>query len=239
MNKALNNILFIDIETVGMAYDYNELNERLKTQWARKAAFLKREDDTNDEELFRQRAGIYAEFGKVVTIGLGYFTSENKGLVLRTKALYDHDEKTLLARFADVLKKINHEALKLCAHNGREFDFPYLSRRMLINGLPLPPVLDLAGKKPWEVNHLDTMDLWKFGDYKHYTSLELLASVFDIDSSKTGLDGSKVNAAYYEDDALKEIADYCLEDVIVTAQVYLKLKSISMERFEVVRTDPN
>ncbi|TRX58688.1 3'-5' exonuclease [Fulvivirga sp. M361] len=239
MDKSLSNILFIDIETVGVTQHHHELDERLKNQWARKAAFLKREDGITDEELFQQRAGIYSEFGKIVTIGLGYFIAEKKNFVLRTKALYDHNEKTLLLRFADLLKKINVENLRLCAHNGREFDFPYLSRRMLINGLPLPEVLDLAGKKPWEVNHLDTMDLWKFGDYKHYTSLELLATVFDIDSSKTGMDGSKVNAAYYEDDQLVEIADYCVEDVIVTAQVYLKLKSIVAEKVEVIRADPN
>ncbi len=239
MSKGLQNILFLDIETVGITYEYNELDERLKSQWARKAAFIKRDEAVTDEELFLQRAGIYAEFGKVVTIGLGYFTSAEGTLTFRVKALYDDDEKALLMRFTDLLKKINNDNLRLCAHNGREFDFPYMSRRMLINGIPLPPVLDLAGKKPWEVNHLDTMDLWKFGDYKHYTSLELLATVFDVDSSKTGLDGSMVNATYYENGDLKKIADYCVEDVIVTAQIYLKLKSIPYENLEIVRTDPN
>ena len=239
MSKGLQNILFLDIETVGATYNYSELSERLKTQWARKAAFIKRGDDITDDELFVQRAGIYAEFGKIVTLGLGYFTVEDDILIFRTKALYYDNEKELLLRFSELLEKINKDDLVLCAHNGREFDFPYLSRRMLVNGIPLPPALDLAGKKPWEVNHLDTMDLWKFGDYKHYTSLELLATLFDIDSSKTGMDGSMVNTAYYEKNQLKEIADYCVEDVIVTAQVYLKLKSISYKELKIVYTDPN
>ncbi len=239
MSKGLQNILFLDIETVGITYNYDELSERLKTQWARKAAFIKRDNDMTDEELFVQRAGIYAEFGKIVTLGLGYFTTEDNTLTFRTKALYYDNEKELLVRFSELLEKINKDDLVLCAHNGREFDFPYLSRRMLVNGIPLPPALDLAGKKPWEVNHLDTMDLWKFGDYKHYTSLELLATIFDIDSSKTGMDGSMVNTAYYEKNQLKEIADYCVEDVIVTAQVYLKLKSISYKELKIVYTDPN
>lgn len=239
MSKGLQNILFLDIETVGITYNYDELSERLKTQWARKAAFIKRDSDMTDKELFVQRAGIYAEFGKIVTLGLGYFTTEDDTLTFRTKALYYDNEKELLVRFSELLEKINKDDLVLCAHNGREFDFPYLSRRMLVNGIPLPPALDLAGKKPWEVNHLDTMDLWKFGDYKHYTSLELLATIFDIDSSKTGMDGSMVNTAYYEKNQLKEIADYCVEDVIVTAQVYLKLKSISYKELKIVYTDPN
>ena len=162
----LRNILFIDIETVGITDDYENLDERLKTQWSRKAAFLKREEGITDQELFNQRAGIYAEFGKIVTIGVGYFVSKDKGLEFRVKALYSDDEKELLESFKDLIRKINNDHLILCAHNGREFDFPYLSRRMLINGIPLPNVLDLAGKKPWEVQHLDTMDLWKFGDRK-------------------------------------------------------------------------
>lgn len=235
----LRNILFIDIETVGITNDYESLGERLKTQWSRKAAFLKREEGISDDELFNQRAGIYAEFGKVVTIGVGYFVAKDKNLEFRVKALYGDNEKELLGSFKDLILKINNDQLILCAHNGREFDFPYLSRRMLINGIPLPNVLDLAGKKPWEIQHLDTMDLWKFGDYKHYTSLELLASVFGIESSKTGLDGSMVNETYYQGDGLEKIAEYCVEDVIVLAQIFLRLKSIQHADLKIIRADPS
>ncbi|MEM8567383.1 MAG: 3'-5' exonuclease, partial [Bacteroidota bacterium] len=224
---------------VGITNDYKSLGERLKTQWSRKAAFLKREEGISDDELFNQRAGIYAEFGKVVTIGVGYFVAKYKDLEFRVKALYGDNEKELLEGFKDLIRKINNDHLVLCAHNGREFDFPYLSRRMLINDIPLPNVLDLAGKKPWEIQHLDTMDLWKFGDYKHYTSLELLASVFGIESSKTGLDGSMVNETYYQGDGLEKIAEYCVEDVIVLAQIFLRLKSIQHADLKIIRADPS
>lgn len=237
--KQLKNILFIDIETVGITSNYEELNERLKTQWARKASFLKRDEEVSDEELFNTRAGIYAEFGKIVAIGVGYFINKNDTLEFRVKSLFDDDEAQLLESFKELLRKINNDNLILCAHNGREFDFPYISRRMLINGIPLPSVLNLAGKKPWEIQHLDTMDLWKFGDYKHYTSLELLASVFDIESSKTGLDGSMVNETYHQGDGLEKIAEYCVEDVVVLGQIFLKLKSIEFSELEIIRAESN
>jgi 3'-5' exonuclease len=233
LNNELKNILFLDIETVGQTEDYNTIDERLKKQWARKASFLKREEGVSDETLFNERAGIYAEFGKVIVIGLGYFHQEGDQLQLRTKALADHDEVQLLEQFKTLLTKMSPD-LRLCAHNGREFDFPYLSRRMLINGIALPSVLNLSGKKPWEVNHLDTMDMWKFGDWKNYTSLDLLAAIFGIESSKTDMDGSMVNSVYYKDNGLDKIATYCLQDVVVTAKLYGKLKSIDISDLIVV-----
>lgn len=237
--RELKNILFLDIETVSSSESFEGLNERLKTLWSRKASFLKKEEGLTEDEFYFQRAGIYAEFGKVISIGIGLFHAEGDNLSLRLKALYDEDEKALLERFNNILAKMNLDNLKLCAHNGREFDFPYLSRRMLINGISLPSALDLSGKKPWEINHLDTMDMWKFGDWKHYTSLDLLAAIFDIESSKTDMNGSDVNRVYYKDHDLEKIAEYCLQDVAVTAQVYLKLKNIPAEPFEVVITPPN
>ncbi|HNP18430.1 MAG TPA: 3'-5' exonuclease [Fulvivirga sp.] len=233
MNSELRDILFLDIETVGQTNDFSALEERLKKQWARKASFLKREEGVTDEALFNERAGIYAEFGKVVVIGLGFFHQEGDQLQFRTKALADHNEHKLLEQFKALLSKMSPD-LRLCAHNGKEFDFPYLSRRMLINGISLPTVLNLSGKKPWEVNHLDTMDMWKFGDWKNYTSLDLLAAIFGIESSKTDMDGSMVNSAYYNDDGLDKIATYCLQDVVVTAKIYAKLKSIDLGEINVV-----
>lgn len=237
--KDLKNILFLDIETVSASGNYQEVDERIKTLWSRKVSFLKNLEDATDEELYFQKAGIYAEFGKIVTISLGYFHLEGDALTLRVKALYDQDEKVILEKFKAILHKMNSDNLKLCAHNGREFDFPYLSRRMLINGISLPSVLDLSGKKPWEVNHMDTMDMWKFGDWKHYTSLDLLAAIFNIDSSKTEMKGSDVNGVYYETGDLEKIAEYCIRDVIVTAQLFLKLKNISPEHLNIVTAPPN
>ncbi|HOX81744.1 MAG TPA: 3'-5' exonuclease [Chryseolinea sp.] len=231
MNIELKDILFLDIETVANVYDYNALDERLKTQWSRKANFFKRDAQQSDEEIYNERAGIYAEFGKVVCIVVGgFFEMEQGKLGLRTKAFYGDDEKKLLLEFNSMVDKTNNNALKFCAHNGKEFDFPYLCRRMLVNEVNIPPVLNLMGKKPWEVAHLDTMEMWKFGDYKHYTSLDLLTALFNIPSSKSDMDGSQVNAVYYRDKNLPKIKDYCVRDVEVLAQLYLKLKQIEVGR---------
>lgn len=229
MNQELRDILFLDIETVGCSGDYNSLDDRLKVQWARKANFFKQRDDQHtDETLFYERAGIYAEFGKVIVIGIGRYTeNENGELGFKVKSLYGDDEKKLLQEFKAVVDKMD-ASTKLCAHNGKEFDFPYLSRRMLVNEISLPSVLNLAGKKSWEVPHLDTMELWKFGDYKHYTSLDLLAAIFNIPSSKGEIDGSQVNEVYYKEKNIKKIADYCQRDVIAVAQLYLKMKGLGI-----------
>ncbi len=219
-------ILFIDIETVSETCNYDELSERIKTQWARKSAFLKNDSNKSAEELYHDRAAIYAEFGRIITIGLGYFTSNEEGeLTLRLTSIAGHGEKQLLQDFLDLLSKFNQDKLQLCGHNGKEFDFPYMCRRLLVNGFKLPYVLNTSGKRPWEVNHLDTMEMWKFGDWKHYTSLDLLASIFGIESSKGSIDGSQVGKTYYEENDLDKIAKYCMRDVAVTAQLYLKLKS--------------
>ncbi len=232
MNAELRDILFLDIETVASTDDYSTLDERLKIQWARKAGFFKqREEGMTDEDMFHDRAGIYAEFGKIIVIGVGKFgENEMAEPLLKTKSLFDHDEKKLLEAFKVLLEKMP-ASTKLCAHNGKEFDFPYLSRRMLVNGIALPQVLQLAGKKSWEVPHLDTMELWKFGDYKHYTSLDLLAAIFNIPTSKGLMDGSQVNDAYYKEKDLSKIAEYCVGDVIAVAQLYLKMKGMEIIPF--------
>lgn len=228
MNQLLKDVLFLDIETVGCVDHYSKLSERLKTQWARKANFFKREDQQTDEDLFHEKAAIYAEFGKIVVIAVGKYVVNDAGeLGLRTKYFAEDDEKKLLADFKSMLEKLDGST-KLCAHNGKEFDFPYLSRRMLVNGIALPSLLDFAGRRPWEIPHLDTMELWKFGDYKHYTSLDLLAAIFNIPSSKGSMDGSMVNEAYYRQNALAKIAEYCVGDVVAVAQLYLKMKGMNL-----------
>ncbi|MEQ8362255.1 MAG: 3'-5' exonuclease [Cyclobacteriaceae bacterium] len=228
MNAELKDILFLDIETVAISENYSQLDERLKVQWARKAGFFRREEEHTDEYLFNTRAGIYAEFGKIVSIAVGMFTESEAGeLGLRTKYFTSHDEAQLLTEFKQLLEKLG-PATKMCAHNGKEFDFPYMSRRMLINNIKLPEALNLSGKKPWEILHLDTLELWKFGDYKHYTSLDLLAAIFNIPTSKGVMDGSQVNEVYYKEKDLKKISVYCVGDVIAVAQLYLRLKGFPL-----------
>lgn len=225
MNPELRDILFIDIETVASTDDYASLSERMKVQWSRKANFFKRDSRLTDEELFHERAGIHAEFGKIVCVAVGkYLDNESGELGLKTKVYCSDNEKELLMEFKNMIEKMDSSTLRFCAHNGKEFDYPYLCRRMLINSIYLPAVLNLSGKRSWEVQHLDTMEMWKFGDYKHFTSLDLLAALFNIPSSKSDIDGSQVNFVYHHDKDLKKIGEYCRADVVVLAQLFLKLK---------------
>ena len=217
----LDKVLFLDIETVPMCATYEELPERFMPLWDKKAAYLKKEEEDSPASLF-PRAGIYAEFGKVVCISFGMLIDGN----FRIKSFYGDDEKALLTAFANLLeRKFSSKEFLLCAHNGKEFDFPYLSRRMLINGMSLPEILDLAGKKPWEVPHLDTMELWKFGDFKNYTSLELLTAVFDIPTPKDDIDGSQVGEVYWQEKDLERIVKYCQKDVLSIAQLFLRYQN--------------
>lgn len=225
MDLDLKDILVIDIETVACAEDYDNLDDRLRKQWDKKSVYLHNPNTLSSAELFNDRAGIYAEFGKIITIAVGFYTIlEDSKTGLRVKAFAGDDEKKVLLDFKTLVEsKFDPESLSFCAHNGKEFDYPYISRRMLVNAISLPEVLNLRNKKPWEIMHVDTMELWKFGDRKNFTSLELLASIFGIESSKDNIDGSMVNETYYKDRDLEKITRYCMHDVAVTAQLYLKL----------------
>ncbi|MGB3183652.1 MAG: 3'-5' exonuclease [Cyclobacteriaceae bacterium] len=227
-DSQLKDIFFIDIETVSCVADYTTMEPRLQRLWDKKAALIRNEEELPAAEFFFKKAGIYAEFGKVVAIAVGVLTREedSEHWGLRVKGLADDDEGVLLQAFKELLEKSSHKKLLLCGHNGKEFDFPYLSRRMLVNGIRLPAILDMAGKKPWEVPFLDTMEMWKFGDRKNFTSLDLLAAIFGVESSKSALDGSQVNDAYYKRSELEAIKRYCMEDVAVTARVFLKMNCL-------------
>ncbi len=225
--KDLKPIFFIDIETISALSDYDLLEDAFKYQWDRKASFLSHADNTSVAALYFEKAAIYAEFGKIICIGMGYFFNDSSGqLRFRSKAIAHDNETVLLNELAQILARLDKSTL-LCAHNGKEFDFPYLCRRFLINGMLIPDILQQAGKKPWDIKHIDTMELWKFGDWKHFTSLDLLATVFNLPSSKTTMTGADVNKAYHHEHNLAKIKTYCVEDVILTARVYLKLKGIS------------
>lgn len=227
-DQELSNILFVDIETVSGSPDYHQMDSRLKKHWDRKAGFLNNPMELSTDELYQDRAGIFAEFGQIVTIAVGYMARLPGGQWgLRVKAFADHNEVNVLIEFKKLLEsKFAEEALRLCAHNGREFDFPYICRRMLIHGIPIPKILDIGNMKPWEIPVIDTMHLWKFGDRKNFTSLDLLATLFDIETSKSDIDGSDVTHVYHQDNGLDRIADYCKRDIVVTAQLFLKLKSL-------------
>lgn len=219
------NILFLDIETVPQHPGFDEAPKVIRDLWEKKSRMLNKSRDETPDSIYRQ-AGIYAEFGKIICISCGYFSS---GRILRIKSFYGDDEKIILLEFADLLKKFFSRNDKLlCAHNGKEFDFPFLARRMIVTGIPIPAVLDSAGKKPWEVNHLDTMELWKFGDYKSYTSLLLLATILGIQTPKDDIDGSMVWEVYWKEKNLERIVNYCQKDVLTVAQIILRFKGESL-----------
>lgn len=227
-NIILDKILFLDIETVPQHPSYDKVPDKIKGLWDKKAVQLAYKEELAPDEMY-PRAGIYAEFGKIVCITVGMVHGNNENPEFRLKSFFGDDEKILLSQFSALLNTHYHKPeYLLCAHNGKEFDFPYISRRLLINGLSLPKLLDNAGKKPWEIQHLDTLELWKFGDYKHYTSLNLLAAVFNIPTPKDDIDGSDVWKVYWKDNDLKRIVNYCQKDVLTIAQLLLRLKALPL-----------
>jgi len=227
MATSIHDILFLDIETVPALPDYGLLPDTMKRLWSRKAARIRNTPADSDEHLYNTRAGIYAEFGRVIAIGIGRFETDEDGFPrFNSHVFAQEDEHELLVAFRRHMVNIDSVNLRLCAHNGKEFDFPYLCRRMIVNGLPLPPALDMSGRKPWEVGHIDTMEYWKFGDHKQFTSLELLAEILGLPACKSGMDGSMVRRVYYEEGDLDRIIRYCASDVRTLAEVYLRLRGI-------------
>lgn len=233
LNQVLEKILFLDVETVCVAETFEELPERMQELWVKKSNKFQNADKSLDPvELYFEKAGIQAEFGKIICISVGYLILEDGKMQMKTKSYYGHDEYSLLVEFAEV---INHffskdpTIKKICTHNGKEFDIPYICRRMLVNRVPLPKTFDIAGKKTWNIDFiLDTQELWKFGDMKASTSLDLLAAIFGIPSPKDDIDGSEVSRVYWKEHNLERIKTYCEKDVVTTAQVFLALNQLPL-----------
>lgn len=225
--------LFLDIETVSSKATFSELPEVLQDLWKYKAAQLMKPagEEITDEEAqtaYEDRAAIYAEFGKIICISVGAVHRDKDGkLKVRLKSFASDDEVEVLTAFSQLLQQYYHDPNKqyLCGHNIKEFDVPYICRRMVVNSLPLPKLLDLTGRKPWETKHLlDTLELWKFGDRKAYTSLKLLAAVLDFPSPKDDIDGSQVGRVYWKENGLERIAHYCEKDVLATVQLFRRFQ---------------
>jgi DNA polymerase elongation subunit (family B) len=224
LDLDLSKILFLDIETVPQLADFAKLDEETAALWNDKAAKLTKDEQTGEE--IYERAGIYAEFGKIICISVGMFNLREGGKrEFRLHSFYGDDENLLLREFADMLNShFNRADNLLCAHNGKEFDFPYIARRMVINRIPIPKILNTVGRKPWEVQHIDTMELWKFGDWKSYTSLKLLTHVLGIPTPKTDIEGKDVARVYYEENDLDRIERYCKRDTLAVAQLLLRFR---------------
>jgi len=223
----LKKILFLDIETVPLAANFNELSQIEQDLFSQKTEYQRKSENITSSD-FYGKAGIWAEFGKIICLSVGYFTESNSEISFRVKSFFG-EEKSLLSEFSNLLKShFSRPEHVLCAHNGKEFDFPFIARRMIVHGLELPEKLNLFGKKPWEVSHLDTLDLWKFGDYKHYTSLNLLTHILGIPSPKGDIDGSQVADVFYNENNLTRIVKYCERDVVAIAQIILKFQNKPM-----------
>lgn len=219
----LEHILFLDIETVPLYPHFDHLDDTSKLLWEEKTKYQRKEDYSAEE--FYDRAGIWAEFGKIVCISVGYFVIKGDIRNFRVTSFHGEELKILKEFFSLLETHFNKAHHLLCAHNGKEFDFPFIARRMIIRGMDLPSKLNFFGKKPWEVPHLDTMELWKFGDYKTYTSLKLMAHVLGIPSPKDDIDGSEVRNVFYDENDINRIAVYCEKDTVTVAQIFLRLRN--------------
>jgi uncharacterized protein YprB with RNaseH-like and TPR domain len=218
----LEHILFLDIETVPEQENYNALDTEMQSLWEHKTQYQRKEDYTPED--FYDRAGIWAEFGKIVCISVGYFTLKGDIRHFRVTSFFG-EERKILQDFSNLMNNhFNQPQHVLCGHNAKEFDIPFIARRMIINQIPIPNKLNLFGKKPWEVPHLDTLELWKFGDYKHFTSLKLITTVLGIPSSTGDIDGSQVGHVFYVEKDIDRIVIYCEKDVIAVAQIFLRLR---------------
>jgi predicted PolB exonuclease-like 3'-5' exonuclease len=218
----IDNILFLDIETVPEFRHFENLSHEKRHLWESKTRFQRKADDT--PQGFYERAGIYAEFGRIICIGAGYFDKSEGERRFRLHSFRDDDEKTLLVRFVKLLdERFSGKHSRLCAHNGKEFDFPFICRRMVVHDLKLPTALNVSGKKPWETSFVDTLECWKFGDHKNYTSLQLLANVLGIPTPKDDIGGGDVRRVYYEENDMARIASYCSKDVITVCRVFLRI----------------
>ena len=233
----LSNILFLDIETVPEFENWKDISKETQELFDQKTKYQRKEEFT--AAAFYDRAGIWAEFGKIICISVGYFIDDTKKKQLRVTSFFGDDEHQLLIDFKVLLDNhFGNKANVLCAHNGKEFDFPFIARRMIVHQIELPKKLNLFGKKPWEVPHIDTLELWKFGDYKHYTSLKLLTSILGIKSPKDDIDGSEVAYVYYKEKDLQRIVTYCEKDTIAVAQILLRFNNETLLKEEdIVKVD--
>jgi len=218
----LEHILFLDIETVPIEENFNSLDAEMQQLWELKTQYQRRDEYTPED--FYERAGIWAEFGKIVCISVGYFTFKGDIRNFRVTSFFG-EEATILKDFNNLLgNHFNQPQHLLCGHNAKEFDIPFIARRMIINQIPIPNKLNLFGKKPWEIPHLDTLELWKFGDYKHFTSLKLLTKILGIPSPKGDIDGSQVGHVFHVEKDIDRIVTYCEKDTIAVAQIFLRLR---------------
>lgn len=229
-NIALDRVYYLDIETVPQYPSYEEMPDHFKELWDIKSEKTSSIQNEQSAAEIYERAGIYAEFGKIICISVGVFVNEGTKSKFRIKSFYNDDEKMVLEQFSDLMNRhFNEKTNFLCAHNGKEFDFPYIARRLVCNNMLIPGPLDNWGKKPWETEHLiDTMQMWRFGDYKSYTSLNLLCATLKIPTPKDDIQGKDVAKVYWQERDLARIVKYCEKDVVAIARLMQRYKGFNI-----------
>ncbi|MFD1142742.1 ribonuclease H-like domain-containing protein [Larkinella insperata] len=222
--KRLKNLLFIDIKTVAGAPSYNDLDERIQQQWGQKTSYFQNDENWSAAKWYDTRASYYAEYGKIVCIGIGgLYWDDDNNVFLKVKTLANDDEEALLGEFINIIEKYPSNELILCAHNGKEFDYPYLCRRMLVHGHQLPAALRLSGRKPWDIPHQDVLEMWRFGDSRHFVPLDLLAAVLNLPTQPLELTGDQTSLVYYQKMGLSKVREYARASIVTLVQVYLRL----------------
>ncbi|MFC5411324.1 3'-5' exonuclease [Larkinella bovis] len=222
--KRLKNLLFIDIKTVAGAPSYNELDERIRQQWGQKISYFQNEENWSAAKWYDNRASYYAEYGKIVCIGIGgLYWDDDDNIFLKVKTLANNDEAALLGEFINLIEKYPTNELILCAHNGKEFDYPYLCRRMLVHEHQLPATLRLSGRKPWDIPHQDVLEMWRFGDSRHFVPLDLLAAVLNLPTQPLELTGDQTSLVYYQKQGMAKVREYARASIVTLVQVYLRL----------------
>ncbi len=231
----IENLFLMDIETVSQAADFDILNDEWKELWTEKS-LKSLPPEMSVEEHYAKRAAIFAEFAKVICISTGYFRKEGDEWQLRIKSFYSENEKEVLENFSKMLTQIQTKNSKwiFTGHNIKEFDIPFLCRRMIVNNVEIPSIMDFQNMRPWETPSLDTLHLWRFGDYKHYISLKLLAATLGVPSPKDDIDGSKVGEVFWRENDLPRIVTYCQKDVVTVGNIILRFKNLPLLKEEQV-----
>lgn len=232
---ALNQLLIIDIETVSQYPGFECMDDSWKQLWQEKVMKIL-PAGVSAAEFYLQRAGVMAEFAKIICISVGWLKQDESGVDMFLRSFFGNDEHELLSKFIVAMNERNEGLNDWCfvGHNIKEFDIPFICRRLLVHGLPIPNYLDFQNKKPWETNLIDTFQYWRFGDYKNYTSLKLLSAVLQVPSSKEDIDGSMVGALYWASDPVEQqnnvhrIVAYCQQDVVATGNILLRFKGMSL-----------
>lgn len=225
--EDLNNLLYFDVETAGKYESYEDLalqNPRLAKLWEKRAKYFRANtlgmEEMGDSEIYSQKSGLEPEFGRVVCVSFGVWDGENH----RLTSFYGDNEQEILEKTAKIFSNAVSKGMKICGHNIKMFDVPFLGKKMIFSGIDVPQNLLLWDKKPWEVPILDTAEFFSFGSWSHkFLGLDLLACSLGIESPKEDIDGSQVHNTFWGEKNYERIMEYCEKDVLTVMDVLKKV----------------